>query len=333
MYNRLSIRFEEKLKFYPFKKGNEILEIGEKTSFSTRALKFIAEFEEIYCKNKNKKENGFFINEKKVDFEQLFQQLLPYQNEISIWMHVDPIYEEEDFDMADAFLMNFPKYCYYYDEPEDERYNSMQVLYKGKEDLYREHIEKMYIAPNGLKSKFAKECTGASTDLGIHIISQEMKEYLLDNGISEAYIKPVYQKNGQRWADYLFGEEHMLPSFSVLGYTDDVVEPYQKYRVIEIDHKMKRGDSLWNSFTEAVQTGIYPCIPKYEIRADVLDTLGDVNITTDFYGWCRCTVISKRLFELIRKQVPKITTVSQPIFAADFDVEIGEHGEIIKKYK
>lgn len=44
-------------------------------------------------------------------------------------------------------------------------------------------------------------------------------------------------------------------------------------------------------------------------------------------------MISKRLFELIRRQVPKITKVSQPIFAADFEVKIGEKGEIIKKYK
>ena len=209
----------------------------------------------------------------------------------------------------------------------------MQVLYKGKEDLYREHIEKMYIAPNGLKSKFSKECMGASTDMGTHVISQSMKEYLLENGIDEDYIRPVYQKNGKVWADYLYGENHMLPPFSVLDYASDVLETYQKYKVIEIDHKMKRGDSLWNELTEAVRTGVYPCIPKYEIRANVLDSLGDINITTDFYGWCRYTVISKRLFELIRRQVPKITKVSQPIFAADFTVEIGEKGEIIKKYK
>ena len=70
MYNRLSVRFEEKIKFYPFKKENEILEIGEKTSFSTRALKYIAEFEEIYCKNK--RENEFFLMKKRLILNSFF---------------------------------------------------------------------------------------------------------------------------------------------------------------------------------------------------------------------------------------------------------------------
>lgn len=324
MYNRLRIRIDEECKTsYNSNKEN---------SFKEAEDCFIKDFKFKYAKFANKDEY-FYFTDKKIDFEEIFADLLKFEKYYYIAMYMDTIYEKEDFDKADAFLMNFPKYCYYYDEPEDEQYNSMQVLYKGKENLYREHIEKMYIMPNGLKSKFAKECMGASTDMGTHVISQSMKEYLLENGIDDEYIRPVYQKNGQSWADYLYGENHMLPSLSLLGYSDDRLEFYQKYNVIEIDHEKIRGDSLWNDFKKALTIGDYPGMDKWEIRADVLDNLGDVNITTDFYGCERYTVISKRLFELIRRQVPKITKVSQPIFAADFTVEIGEKGEIIKRYK
>jgi len=311
-----------------------ILKMEKRRDLQSTALDNANHFMQAFSlkyKRYRKRENEYSFDGRTVDFEEVFQTILPYEEQVLFNMEIEPAYTADDFEKAAAVFMSFGKYCNYYDRPEDNPYNAKDTLKRRKRGTFDSN-QKMYIAPGGLKKVFVGRCTGASTDYGIHVVSFMMRDYLLDNGIDEDYLKPVYQKDGSIWAYYLDGEQHLLPSMALLNDISDITWKDGNANVIgKIDEK-DRGKSLWNDFQKSLNIGIYPRTNRWEIQSEAAAALGEVNRTEDFYLDTRYTVVGKRLFELIRAKEPRIIKTSHPIFSADFHAEIKAGGIIEKVY-
>lgn len=339
MYKTLKVLFRKKIDTIEEYVEGRCREIGVERNYSKEARAFIHDFSEKYKKNRKAIKGDVFagcfeFSSKRVSFEEIFAQLLPLEHEIEFVMYISTVYEKKDFDSAAAYMIFFPKECFYYDDCDEEEFNSIEILCEERNCFARGHRDKIYVKPNnGLKKRFTQEYTGASTMRELHIVSEKMMTYLLENGISERYFGPVYEKKGTLWAYYLKPGNIALPSLSILNDQEDWLHvcPTCGRNIIYMSHQPK-GDSLWNAFQDANNFGEYPASDRWEISREVLKNLEAVNITADYFTSCQYIVINRQLFELLQQKIPRLGRTSVPVFAADFQVRLEDH-KIIREHK
>lgn len=127
--------------------------------------------------------------------------------------------------------------------------------------------------------------------------------------------KPVYQKNNQIWAYSFFGGDSILPSLSLLS---DALLTYRKCDFCGRKNILYQGfeqtKSIRNEIQTAINIGAYPVSEVWELQSSVLSIMKDINITKDSYNGITYTILSKRMFDLIKTQMPKIEKTCVPIF-------------------
>ena len=246
-------------------------------------------------------------------------------NKIDICLYADTCYEEKDFDEAAAFILKFPKSFQYYDDWNDEKYESfVMTCAKSPEDINSqacgtwEHTEKIFAKPNmGIKKAFDNKYSGATSyeASDASIISQKLAEYLMEQGISEDFFTPVHQKRGDSWAYFLDGRKNLIPSGQLFCSWIDgstICSVCGKHLMMRKENKQL--DELNDRLVDVICLGNPFQGDRWEITTEAAANLQPVNLTEDFFISKQMTLINKELFSLIHMQVPEVVKKTVPVF-------------------
>ncbi len=310
---------------------------------SKKVYQFLEDFEQAYGRFRKKRgyyegmEREYFIRSDKADFEELFQMVKPFEKKIKIYMHITQIYEESDIESADAYFFTFPKTCYFYDDvfsdgEDKEPFNSLRQL--CPECFVRGIREPVYIKPNnGLRKQFAAGFAGASDQLGgeLNILSDPLRDDLVQRGIAEKYFRPVYTRKGERWCYCFWPDERRIPHLALLDNMDDITWKCPTCgRHIHHRTAESKGESLWNQLDITIKTGnSYPIPERWELKREIGESLPPLSSTEDYlFRDTQEMVMSRELFSLIAERIPKAKTWVEPIYFADFDTKVGQDGRV-----
>ena len=310
---------------------------------SKKVYQFLEDFEQAYGRFRKKRgyyegmEREYFIRSDKADFEELFQMVKPFEKKLDMVMDTAQIYEESDIESADAYFFTFPKTCYFYDDvfsdgEDKEPFNSLRQL--CPECFVRGIREPVYIKPNnGLRKQFAAGFAGASDQLGgeLNILSDPLRDDLVQRGIAEKYFRPVYTRKGERWCYCFWPDERRIPHLALLDNMDDITWKCPTCgRHIHHRTAESKGESLWNQLDITIKTGnSYPIPERWELKREIGESLPPLSSTEDYlFRDTQEMVMSRELFSLIAERIPKAKTWVEPIYFADFDTKVGQDGRV-----
>ena len=309
---------------------------------SKKVYQFLEDFEQAYGRFRKKRghyegmEREYFIRSDKADFEELFQMVKPFERKLEMVMDIDQIYEESDIESADAYFFTFPKTCYFYDDvfsdgEDKEPFNSLRQL--CPECFVRGIREPVYIKPNnGLRKQFAAGFAGASDELGggLNILSDPLRDDLVQRGIAERYFRPVYTRKGERWCYCFWPDERRIPHLALLDNMDDITWKCPTCgRHIYRSTAESKGESLWNQLDIHLKFGNYPLPWRWELKREIGEILPPLNSTEDYlFRDTQEIVMSRELLSLIAERIPKAKTWVEPIYFADFDTKVGRDGRV-----
>ena len=309
---------------------------------SKKVYQFLEDFEQAYGRFRKKRgyyegmEREYFIRSDKADFEELFQMVKPFEKKLDMVMDTAQIYEESDIESADAYFFTFPKTCYFYDDvfsdgEDKEPFNSLRQL--CPECFVRGIREPVYIKPNnGLRKQFAAGFAGASDELSgaLNILSDPLRDDLVQQGIAEKYFRPVYIRKGERWCYCFWPDERRIPHLALLDNMDDITWKCPTCgRHIHHRTAKSKGESLWNQLDICLKFGNYPLPKRWELKREIGEILPPLSSTEDYlFRDTQEIVMSRELLSLIAERIPKAKTWVEPIYFADFDTKVGRDGRV-----
>ena len=309
---------------------------------SKKVYQFLEDFEQAYGRFRKKRgyyegmEREYFIRSDKADFEELFQMVKPFEKKLDMVMDTAQIYEESDIESADAYFFTFPKTCYFYDDvfsdgEDKEPFNSLRQL--CPECFVRGIREPVYIKPNnGLRKQFAEGFAGASDELGygVIILSDPLRDYLVQQGIAEKYFHPVYTRKGERWCYCFWPDERRIPHLALLDNMDDITWKCPTCgRHIHHSTAESKGESLWNQLDIHLKFGNYPLPDRWELKREIGESLPPLSSTEDYlFRDTQKMVMSREMRSLIVEKMPKVKKCVRPIYFADFDTKVGQDGRV-----
>ncbi len=309
-----------------------------------KVYQFLEDFEQAYGSFRKKRgdyeemEREYLLRSDKVNFEELFQMVKPFEKKLTMAMQMEQIYEKVDFETADAYLFYFPRNCYFYDDEDEdddedeETFNSLRSLCPRCST--RGIREPIYIKPNSrLRNLFGEEFAGASDELGygVNILSDPLRDYLVQQGIAEKYFRPVYTRKGERWCYCFWPDERRIPHLALLDNMDDITWKCPTCgRHIHHRTAESKGESLWNQLDITIKTGnSYPIPERWELKREIGEILPPLNSTEDYlFRDTQEIVMSRELLSLIAERIPKAKTWVEPIYFADFDTKVGQDGRV-----
>lgn len=304
------------------------------TYFHEGETRIISEFKNEYkgCFDFAKRTNAhtfdFRLNGRKADLTEAISYLKERDSKIGMSVFAEDVYEKEDFDNAVAYFLKFKDL---YDEYYSERYGIKKQFYPpGRfcEDWYYE--EKRYGKPTKkVEKKFSESESGASLRSsdkdGISVISDQMYEYVIDNGIESKYFQPMLKGSGEQWGWALNPTVNILPSFSVVSSQSWGYILSSCYQVNSIHFNLlsfedeEKEEPIYdeeefekNRFALDVHGCLEPNI--WTIDEKGLNSLKPVNLLGDTDGIERESVINKELFELFASKDQSIYDYSTPVF-------------------
>lgn len=278
-------------------------------------------FKEFIIKKKRYKDEyidfSFTADEK--GFEKILAYLVSLEGKIGASLYFQTEYDKEDFNNASAYMLYFSdEYSGYSDD--DDPYYPRGVLCEecGMYTFYR---EKVYAKPSkGILKKFNGRTTGVTSKnfTNISILSEDMYEYLLSEGIDESCFRDVYAKNGDKWAKCLDNSKNMLRSGDVECSLYECEYTCKKcgsghFILKEPDNSKNNWGNL-RKVEFMLAYGRYPLTEKWEIKQEALNRLEYVNLTIDVFESYSRPIINRELFELIIAKEPNIIKRSVPIF-------------------
>lgn len=287
--------------------------IGKK--ITKKGQRIFDEFHNKYKKYKRKSTSflGAYNINKKENIEELFWFVVNNQEFLDFRVYLYPIYENKDYENADAFYLWFSLGGEYYDE--SEKHNSLiEVSTKGGGGIaLKEPIKIKFTAKQ--KQKLKKEYIGYTGErYQDSFISFKLREYLIQNGVSEKYFKAVYDTKENIVAYRLWGQDNILPSqaitidnFERYVDTDENIYywdyPYDEDRT---DKYFKKHNSIF-FHTESLTLN--------KIKESVLKELEFVNETyeyTCFLGM-RDTIVNRKFYELVKEVIPNADKYFVPL--------------------
>lgn len=199
-----------------------------------------------------------------------------------ICLNYDVIVPEEEFKKAQAYILCFPEY--YSEEYEDvcNEYNECDVCHKKeKEDTI------FYVQPKGYIKKHENDCGIAALDgTGELILLPKLVEKLQKEDIDQKYFQPVISKS-KRILGYIFVTDNILPQSS---YIDD-------------NYIFRNRCEKCGSINMEEDESVFQFQQKYITKSGV-KKLKDVNLTCEFFDGYREMIISKKVAEIIKENVP-----------------------------
>lgn len=299
----------------------EVFEKAE--SFSEEQRSMLNKFNELYGKYKHKKEQSdyirYILNDKEVDFFEVFDFLEPYDSMLDIQMYFERKYESADYDNATAYILKFPKKCYFYDDwPDEEFYPQNNTCCRCKMEA-NDFKEKLYIKPNDGVGKLLKEkIGGVSTDAMEPIVSIQLYEKLIEYGLDENLFREVFSKKEKVLGYKFYCPNNILPSLSVnnMEFLRKAVCP-ECGRILFNSSVSYGSDQrvLHRRFKHVYGKNGYPLHDdRVLINADGVKALKEVNWTNEFFFGNRYVIVNKDLFNFLIKQIPRIKKSCIPVF-------------------
>ncbi len=319
MYNVVNIKFS------PRKWKNE---------FSRKEREQIEQFDRFFHENRNigsrkKGEHAYQLKivEENTKADKTLEFLKTLKEDTSFFVNVRTKYEDQDFRNADAYFLRFERKYEYYDDWNEEPYNSFQIVCAdfttSDENGCRtwDHVgSKLYAKGNSILKKTFREAAGATNyELSENsIISDTLYAYLVEHNIEKDFFRPVFQKNGERWAYMLDGRSSVLTGKSVRRsfFNRFYVCPRCGRTVWALDESLI--DEFADNFGEQVIIGHPYIFDRWTIDEENIN-LKPVNQTHDYFRSNRMTIVNKELFHLIEAKIPGIRKKSIPIFKQNQD--------------
>lgn len=200
------------------------------------------------------------------------------------------IYSDEDMDRAVAygllFSTGFEEYENYLDREELEldEYPCTNCIANDRKEI-------LYAKPYNI-SKFKK-------DYGIYaieaqeeqILTPNLHQFLVDNNISQDYFRPVYTSRNKLISYYLYQKANVLPRGSV-----------KRGGKIEIERCENCGREIWRFLQDDYEGDP----PIWTITKEGLNLLKDVNTMEEYIYGIKRTIISKKLYNLLKKKMKNL---------------------------
>ncbi len=311
---------------------------------SKKVYQFLEDFEQAYGRFRKKRgyyegmEREYLLRSDKVNFKELFQMVKPFEKKLTMAMQMEQIYEKVDFETADAYLFYFPRNCYFYDDEDEdddedeETFNSLRSLCPRCST--RGIREPIYIKPNSrLRNLFGEEFAGASDELGygVNILSDPLRDYLVQQGIAEKYFRPVYSRRGDQWTYCFWPDERKIPHLSLIDNVDTVIGKCPTCgRQVFLGTAKTKSESLWNRLRIPLKFGSYPIPELWKLKREVGEALPPLSLTEDYFEDRQLLVMNRELFDLIAEKLPRVKKRSVPIYFADFDTEVRKSARVYR---
>lgn len=306
-----------KLTFYA-KKWRTVIIDGEEVddfyNFDSDSKDFIEDFDRKFSKyrridRKELRKFEYAITDKTADFFYIFNLLKPYSKKMDISICLDTVYEKRDFESAEAYILNFPKPCYYYDEYPDENYVSYSYACNH---CYIYHLnDKTYIKPSGgIKKAFENKFAGRTSELSEHIVSEDLRLMLMNHGIDSKCFLEVHTKEEEKLGYKISNRLNEIPSQMIynpsLGQVTACPVCGKRQFISAVEPKLRKQ-------LPGVRWGDYPNRDIFYINPEAIELLEDFNITSDYFDGVRLTVVNKKVFKLISNAIPEIKKRSIPV--------------------
>lgn len=212
MYTKLTLVFTTKIVKTGIDKATN-LSIGFKPeSFDERSLSELRLFDEHY--GQYRKDGGkwadrreYVLLDYQVNFYSIFDLIAPFEKNMDIQFYFERVYDNKDYEVAKACVLRFPKKASFYDA-NNERDDRMIQSNQCKACRFRafESGEKIYIRPdNGVGEMLCNKVTGVTTPHFDPVVSQPLKENLVNAGVDPSCFRPAYSKKGKILGYSLYG--------------------------------------------------------------------------------------------------------------------------------
>lgn len=189
---------------------------------------------------------------------------------------------DEEFEKAKAFVLCFPEYyCEEYEDIENEYSECESCHSKEKTNSL------FYAQPKGYIKKHENDYGFAGLDgTGELLLLPKLVEKLKKSGVDKKYFQPIISK-----------------SKKILGYTfiTDNILPQKSY--IDENYKFENQCEKCERINMTENENIFYFIPK-RITEEGIKNLKDVNKTYEFYDEYREIIISKKVAQIIKENVP-----------------------------
>lgn len=221
-----------------------------------------------------------------------YQNIVEFVNKYKGKIVIDTIdihvsHSKEELDEAIAFIPSLKKFTFHtYDEDNYPYEVCSECSCTGKRKETWKLPYTLKLRKWNLEKRIFRSGWGVSDYI---FVSIPMYEYLLKNDISPEYFLPVESDKGTGIIAYLLKKINVLNQ----GIYED-----PEYDSVIVCSKCGANVMQWDLANEYYKN-------KY-LHVDKLEKLEDVNTTYEYYlGGIRATIISKRLYELIKVVEPK----------------------------
>lgn len=281
-------------------------------------------FKQTGCKRKkNSYEFSYYGDSDRERVEYIMQFLVKAAENLKLRVYVKPCYEKKDFEIAKAFMINSNNHFEYYDGWYDEKYSSFNVYCHADNmrDLekvcgVRRHKSPIFAKPVGKTIKKIGHdllCATSDESYGV-VISDYLKDKLLENGVDSHSFTPVYKRNGEQWGWMMINEEHLLSCGTV---KNNLIGNRTKCNRCGYWHSRYIMDILNARYEDIHNLIVFRAptiIEKWTISDTGLEQMKDINVTEEFICGVRRPVFSKQVVEILRSEIPQFTNMLIPVF-------------------
>lgn len=191
---------------------------------------------------------------------------------------------KEEWNDAVAFKICFPKhYCQEYDDIDNE-YNECSICYS------KEKTDELFFAqPKGYIKKHQDDLGIAILDGTVELVMlPRLVEKLKEAGVDQKYFQPIISKR-KKILGYIFVTDNILP---VKSYIDENSKFENQCPSCQRINMTENKEELYYKQKQLSKEGI--------------KALKDVNKTYEFYDRYREIIVSKKVAQVIRENVPDV---------------------------
>ena len=246
--------------------------------------RFIYRLKKYRTGNRFSGEYTYKINQDSELYKQIIEFYKSNRKDVEfICLDYDVKVSDEEFEKAKAFVLCFPEYyCEEYEDIENEYSECESCHSKEKTNSL------FYAQPKGYIKKHENDYGFAGLDgTGELLLLPKLVEKLKESGVDKKYFQPIISK-----------------SKKILGYTfiTDNILPQKSY--IDENYKFENQCEKCGRINMTENENIFHFIPK-RITEEGIKNLKDVNKTYEFYDEYREIIISKKVAQIIKENVPQ----------------------------
>lgn len=259
-------------------------------------------FQEKYSNFKKKEclKDGFIcyaFSEKEILLNPIQMEAERLNSLFQCWVQV--VYEEFEYENAEAFVISFPygfdEYdnCYDRDELELDTFPCDDCCANDRKEI-------LYLELDKEKDGFCESFSGLSVDgYEEQIISIPLYNHLCSNDVQEECFKPVFDLNDNIVGYSFYGLNNILPEGTTAS---------------RLEEEREVCPSCGRVLVEYYEENLEEPIRPWTITEEGIRMLQDVNFTYEYRENLRKIIVSKKVFRLIKEKWPEIVEYVEPMF-------------------